>query len=140
MLAFHFLYSLNAELNVPMNDDDILEQIDLLIEGAEIKDSEMPQLVLTPHARNFAFQLIKGALTNRETLLSLIEKKLERSLKHIDKITSSILLLASYELTHKLTPANVVINEAINLTKTYGDKGGHTIVNAVLDKMAKELE
>jgi len=40
---------------------------------------------------------------------------------------------------HLETPYRVIINEAIELTKSYGGTDGHKFVNGVLDKLAPEL-
>ena len=52
----------------------------------------------------------------------------------------AILLLATYELKHHPEmPYRVVINEAIELAKTYGGTDGHKFVNGVLDKLAAQV-
>ena len=51
-----------------------------------------------------------------------------------------MLLLAACELgDHRDTPYKVVINEAIELAKSFGGTDGHKYVNGVLDKLAAEL-
>lgn len=58
----------------------------------------------------------------------------------IDAIELAILRLATYELQHKLEiPYKVVINEALELTKTFGSVEGFKFVNGVLDKTARQL-
>ena len=50
------------------------------------------------------------------------------------------LLLGAWELMHAPeVPYRVVINEAVELTKTYGGTDGHKYVNGVLDKVATQL-
>jgi N utilization substance protein B len=59
---------------------------------------------------------------------------------HIDPIETNILRIATYELqTHPEIPYKVVINEAINLARTYGADESHKFVNGVLDPLAEEL-
>jgi N utilization substance protein B len=59
---------------------------------------------------------------------------------HLDPIETNILRIATYEFTHHLEiPYKVVINEAVNLAKTYGADDSHKFVNGVLDKLSKEL-
>ena len=51
-----------------------------------------------------------------------------------------LLLLAACELRdHPETPYKVVINEAIELAKSFGGTDGYKYVNGVLDKLAAEL-
>jgi N utilization substance protein B len=48
--------------------------------------------------------------------------------------------MAACELaTQPGTPYRVVINEAVELAKSYGGTDGHKYVNGVLDKLAAEL-
>ena len=55
-------------------------------------------------------------------------------------IERGILLLGAVELkSHLETPYRVVINEAIELAKTFGGTDGHKFVNGVLDKLAPLL-
>ena len=62
---------------------------------------------------------------------------LSRPLKEIDPIELAILRLATYELMHRLDiPYRVVINEAVELAKTFGAEAGHKFVNGILDKLA----
>ena len=59
---------------------------------------------------------------------------------HIDPIETNILRIATYELqTHPEIPYKVVINEAINLARTYGADESHKFVNGVLDPLSEEL-
>ena len=59
---------------------------------------------------------------------------------HLDPIETSILRIATYELEHHLEiPYKVVINEAINLARTYGPDDSHKFINGVLDPLSAEL-
>jgi len=68
-----------------------------------------------------------------------IEPFLDRPLSQLDVIEHVILSIASYELLHSIeVPHQVVIDEAINLAKQFGAEQGHSFINGVLDKAAKE--
>ncbi len=59
---------------------------------------------------------------------------------HLDPIETNILRIATHELeNHPEIPYKVVINEAVNLAKTYGADDSHRFVNGVLDPLCKEL-
>ncbi len=59
---------------------------------------------------------------------------------NLDPIECNILRIATYELVHHLEiPYKVVINEAINLAKTYGTDESHKFVNGVLDPLSKKI-
>lgn len=65
---------------------------------------------------------------------------ISRSWEEVSPIERSILLLGACELKHHVeTPFRVIINEAIELAKTFGGTDGHKFVNGVLDKLAPQL-
>ena len=59
--------------------------------------------------------------------------------QEIDPVEQAILRLSTYELQNRLdVPYRVVINEAIQLARTFGADQSHKFVNGVLDKLAKK--
>ena len=84
--------------------------------------------------------LLAGVLDNLPALQVLLEPHIERPWGEVSPIERGILLIAACELRdHLETPYRVIINEAIELTKSYGGTDGHKFVNGVLDKLAPEL-
>ena len=64
----------------------------------------------------------------------------DRALEDIDPVERAILWLGAYELEFRPEiPYRVVLDEAVELAKTFGAEHGHKYVNAVLDKMALRL-
>ena len=58
----------------------------------------------------------------------------------LDPIECNILRIATYEFIHHLEiPYKVVINEAVNLAKTYGADESHKFVNGVLDPLSLQI-
>lgn len=85
-------------------------------------------------------RLLDGVLNDLPALQALLEPHIERPWAEVSPIERGILLMAACELRdHLETPYRVVINEAIELTKSYGGTDGHKFVNGVLDKLAPEL-
>ena len=71
---------------------------------------------------------------------ALIEPHLDRSSERVDPIEQAILRLGAFELRFDPTvPTNVVIDEAIDLAKTFGSEQGYRYVNGVLDKVARAV-
>ena len=69
-----------------------------------------------------------------------IEPFLDRPLNQLDVIEHVILSIGAYELLNSIeVPHQVVIDEAINLAKLFGAEQGHSFINGVLDKAAKQL-
>lgn len=65
---------------------------------------------------------------------------LDRSIEELDPVERAILRIGAYELEfHPEVPYKVIINEAVELAKTFGAEDGHKYINAVLDRTAVEL-
>lgn len=68
-----------------------------------------------------------------------IERFIDRPLSQLDVIEHTILSIGAFELLNSPeVPLEVVIDEAVNLAKRFGAEGGHSYINAVLDKAAKQ--
>ncbi len=65
---------------------------------------------------------------------------LDRPIKELDPVELSILRLSTFELLERIDiPYRVVINEGVELAKTYGATDGHKFVNGILDRLAPKL-
>ena len=76
----------------------------------------------------------------REALDNIIARHSRHwKLERIARMELAILRLALFELLHMPdVPAKVVINEAVELAKDFGDDNSGTFVNGVLDAVARE--
>jgi len=84
-------------------------------------------------------ELVRGVPTSLSRLDEALGRHLDRPVGQVDLVERAILRLATYELVqHPEIPYRVVINEAVELAKTYGAEQGHRYVNGVLDKLARE--
>lgn len=104
---------------------ETFEQIFML---SEINDSSV---------KKFAWSLIKGFFDNSSQIDELISEVATNW--HLDRMATidrNIIRVAVYELilTHNVPP-KVVINEAIEIAKKYGDVGSGKFVNGILDKV-----
>jgi N utilization substance protein B len=88
------------------------------------------------HFAALLYGAIKDSVALRESFAPLID----RGIKELSPIEHGVLLLGAYELKNNLEiPYRVVINEAVELTKSFGGIDGHKYVNGVLDKLAPKL-
>ena len=88
----------------------------------------------------FFSELVSGVASSISDLDVLLEKYMARSAESVDPVERSILRIAVYEFVNRFdVPYRVVLNEAVNITKEYCAENSHTFVNAVLDKVAKEV-
>lgn len=84
--------------------------------------------------------LLHGAIKHADTLRSNISPLIDRSIDELSPIEHAALLIGAFELAHHIEiPYRVVINEAVELTKSFGGIDGHKYVNGVLDKLASTL-
>lgn len=85
-------------------------------------------------------KLLRGVLSRHADLEALVAPHLDRSLDELSPVEYAVLMLGAFELSQHLeAPYKVVINEAVELAKTFGGIDGHKFVNGVLDKMAPQL-
>ena len=83
--------------------------------------------------------LVTKIVAEQDQLDEKIEPFLDRPITQLDVIEHVILSISSYELLNSLdVPYQVVIDEAVNLAKQFGAEGGHSFINGVLDKAARQ--
>ena len=69
-----------------------------------------------------------------------ITPHLDRRLNDVDPVELACLRIGTYEFEfHPEIPYKVILNEAVELAKTFGAEHGHKYVNAILDKVAEGL-
>ncbi|MBU1084625.1 MAG: transcription antitermination factor NusB [Candidatus Omnitrophota bacterium] len=92
--------------------------------------------------KDFAQQLIRGVNSNYAEIDKVISACATNwNMDRMASIDRNILRIAVYELLHEeSTPAKVVINEAIEMAKKYGDENSGRFVNGILDEIKKERE
>jgi len=93
----------------------------------------------TPSSEEFSDFLVRGVDSNKEAIDKRIVKYAENwRLDRMASIDRNVLRIAVFELLFdKETPPKVVINEAIEMAKKYGDMNSGKFVNGILDKINK---
>lgn len=85
-------------------------------------------------------ELFNGVLTSLHELDEVLSSVIDRVMDDIDPVERAIIRLSAFELKNRIDiPRRVVINEGIELAKTFGATDGHKFINGVLDKISKEL-
>jgi len=106
----------------------------------KIIDSFIANENLSGKHRDYFLALINIIPNYIDQIDALIEPHLDRAADKLDLIEQAILRLGTYELRFDQTiPTNVVIDEGIDLAKTFGSEHGYKYVNGVLDKVAKAV-
>ena len=84
--------------------------------------------------------LLRGTIKQSVELREVFSPLVDRGIGELSPIEHAVLLIGAYELkNHIEIPYRVVINEAVELTKSFGGIDGHKYVNGVLDKLAAQL-
>ncbi|WP_282019879.1 transcription antitermination factor NusB [Planomicrobium okeanokoites] len=112
------------------------------LEGTELTMVEAIEHVMDGENDNFYTLLVEGTYTNMADIDEKLKGHLENwSLERLPKIERTILRMAVFELTYmEDAPSRVIMNEAIELSKTFGDEKSSRFVNGVLSKFTDELE
>lgn len=126
--AFRLIYSLEIQ-----KQENLEEAIDLYEKSNQITDEK---------AKEYIADAIFGIQKNKEEIIYQIETNLKSDwkLERISKIDLAILKLAIYELKYTDIPFKVVINEAVELAKKYGEDSSRNFVNGILASVVKTRE
>lgn len=120
-------FALQALYAWQLGGGDALEHVRSL-EGYERADRELAEA------------LVRGVLASAGELEGLIAPCLDREFRRLSPVERAILYIGAFELhSHPETPFKVVLNEAVELGKSFGGTGGHKFVNGVLEKLAGAL-
>ncbi len=94
----------------------------------------------TPKAAvRFSEELVRGVAANLQKLDEALQEQSESwKVERMARVDRNVLRLGAYELLFTDTPAKVIINEAIEIARTYGAEGSPAFVNGILDRLARE--
>ncbi len=85
-------------------------------------------------------EVMHGAIEHAEELRADFTPFLDRTLTELSPVEHACLLIGTYELKYRAEiPYRVVINEAVELAKSFGGTDGYRFINGVLDKVASRL-
>ena len=121
---FKLVYSLEVQ------KEDESSQIDLYLENSELSDKEKEKIK----------EEVCKIIDLKEDIENQISKNLKSgwSIERISKVNISILRIAIYEMIYEKLPYKVVINEAVELAKKYGEEASASFINGVLASVVKD--
>lgn len=123
-LAFHIIYA--------------MEQFDYDISIESVVDNFRRGFFIDIPQDSYSVKLAKKVIANKEELDKQIEPHLKNwTLERLGVCTKLILRLAICELAEEDALPNVIINEAIELSKGFSEKDAYKFVNGVLDEIVK---
>lgn len=105
------------------------------IEAQFLADNDMKKV-----DRAYFHALLHGVPAQVTGLDEALRPFLDRRVEELSQIEKAILRMGTFELKERIdVPYRVVINEAIELAKTFGAEDSFKYVNGVLDKLARRL-
>ena len=108
--------------------------------AAIIEEFENEREELRKADHDYFHDLLSGCEKHADELERVFIPFLDRDVRQLDPVARAILYLGTYELRHHTElPANVVINEAVELAKMFGAEGSYKYINGVMDKLARTL-
>lgn len=131
-----------------MNKSVLREEIFKLVYSLEVQKCENPEQVEVYLQNTDINEKDKANIKN--TVLKIIELnsnleeqisknlKTEWNINRISKINISILKIAIYEIIYKKIPYKVVINEAVEIAKKYGEETSPAFINGILASVIKD--
>ncbi|MGK0554373.1 transcription antitermination factor NusB [Macrococcus capreoli] len=95
-------------------------------------------IVEPPLKDDFCASIVQGVKTNETDIDEKIKPHLKQwTLDRINKIDRIILRISTYELLYTDAPEKVIVNEAVNLAKTYSDDESYKFINGILSEIIK---
>ena len=127
-IAFEIVYSLESQ---GVKYEDYKENVDMFLEEKEVHGKATTK---------FIKDIVYGTKRHGKQLKKQIEECLSEKWTYdrVSKINIAILEIAIFEMLYVKTPYKVVINEAVELAKVYGDTKAQSFVNGVLASIVKK--
>ena len=121
--------ALQALFQMDMNEMDPVEALQNVLEE-EQSDSYLESLV-------------NGVYDNKEEIDKIIQDHLKHwKIERLARVDRNIIRVAIYELLYNKdeVPHNIVLNEAVEISKRFGDEKSSKFVNGVLSKIVDTLD
>ena len=124
-LAFCYIYSQEIQKH------NSKSQVKLFLDSTEVEDGR---------AREYVKDIAKGIKENNEEITNLISENLKSgwTIDRISTVDLALLKLAIYEIKYVKTPYKIIINEAVNMAKKYGEETSGSFINGVLAKVVEK--
>ncbi len=121
-LAFCYIYSQEVQ------GQNSKAQVKLFLDCTEVEDGR---------AREYVKEIAGGIKEYNEEITNMIANNLKSgwTIDRISTVDLALLKLAIYEIKYKQIPFKIIINEAVNMAKKYGEETSPAFINGVLAKI-----
>ena len=138
ILAFQGVYSWDVSKS-PIEDILKFSWLQKDTEGEDTQKSPTPESL---EEQTFASLIISGTVEHVQEIDELIKNHLSENwtLERINKVSLAILRTSIYQMKFQNgSQPKIVIDEAVNIAREYGLEDSYKFINAVLDKIGKEV-
>lgn len=121
--------ALQALFQIDVSETDVNEAIEHVLDGA-------------PNDQ-YLNMIVEGVTEHREEIDQNIQKHLEKwTIDRLATVDRNILRIALFEFRYaeEKVPVNVVLDEAIEIAKLYGDDKSPKFINGVLSKVKDDMQ
>lgn len=95
--------------------------------------------VLNTNEKEFIVKYAKGMALNDELVTETLKNNITGwTLDRVGNVEKALLKIATYEILFEDVPAEILVNEVVELAKKYGDEKSHEFINGVLAKIVVE--
>lgn len=109
--------------------------------GSALELPEFVQLANQKEVRTYAMELLTQAKSHQAEVDNLIETSMvDWQMHRLARIDQDILRIAVTEICFLGVPAQVAINEAVELAKRYSGDEGHRFINGVLRRVTEAMK
>jgi transcription antitermination protein NusB len=130
--ALQFLYQLDIR-QVEFEEEDL----ELFWDQLKLSPS-IPKEKSFDAGYEYGNELIHGVISNTEEFNKMLEDLSSNwTLERMAVVDRNILRIGIYELLHTEVPAEALINEAVEISKAFGEKDSPSFINAILDQINK---
>lgn len=131
--AIQFMYQLDLR-EAEFTEEDLQlfwQQLTTGVSAKKMRDFK--------NGQPFSNELIRGTLSKKNELDNILQDHSSNwSLTRMPAVDRNILRLGAYEILHTETPAQVAIQEAIDVATVFSDKDSPSFINAILDQINKK--
>lgn len=94
---------------------------------------------LNTNEKEFIVKYSKGMALNNAVVIETLTRNITGwTLDRVGSVERALLKIATYEILFEDIPAEIVVNEVVELAKKYGDEKSHEFINGVLAKVVAE--
>lgn len=137
--TFQYLFHLQLPVFESIKKELILDSTHSTLKDSIAEFKNSTNSMFDSETNKFIEDLIVGTLSHYDKVEEIISKNLKNwKISRLSKVDKTNLLIATYEISYvESTPINIVINEAVEISKKFGSAESASFTNGVLDNIAK---